>query len=549
MKKKLRVMTLLAVTTSLAVSMAACSSKDKTAGSSAAPGTTEPAASTAAKKLDPVTLKVMLFGNKPADMDKILAEFEKRTKDTLNIKLDIEFNPAADHKQKTKLKLAAGESIDLMFDAPWMNLNTHSTQGLYQELDKYFNNDQYPALKKAFAPEFLEANKINGHIYGIPLTNAFDDIPVVYIRKDLREKFGMKPIQSYEDLQVYLDKVKEKEPNMIPFAGKNDRGFFDMFGLEEKQTTTRLAPNRFLSSTIQGTGAYFNIALSQDGKKVLGATTLGDPAADFAQFPAPFNNPDHIYASFDKRVEWNKYLQKDVLNEKDPGVLFQSGKAAAGEGTINGFAEGNTKLKKAVPNAEQEFFVYNSKKRNMEKGGIGTEYKAWNDLVIPTTSKNADRTMKFLEWLFGTQENHDLFELGIEGTHWTKSGDKMYKQTANTTNYIFPVYELTWNPAMSRINAENSPEALKYIEYQSKSDSYYKLPLAGFTFNSEPVKNEIAKIQPKWATLEPILLSGLDKNWKPSAEKMNKELRDLGLEKVRAELIKQAQEFLDKQAK
>lgn len=101
----------------------------------------------------------MLFGDKPVDMDKVLTEFGNRSKDTLNTTLDLEFNPASDHKQKTKLKLAAGEAVDLMFDAPWMNLNQNISQGFYQELDKYFNNDEYPGLKKHFRKSFLMPTK------------------------------------------------------------------------------------------------------------------------------------------------------------------------------------------------------------------------------------------------------------------------------------------------------------------------------------------------------------------------------------------------------
>jgi putative aldouronate transport system substrate-binding protein len=545
MKDKLKVFTSLVVTASLVGALTACSSNNNNeAGESAAPATGSGTDAGTSTTPDPATLKVMLFGDKPVDMDKVLAEYESRTKDTLNTKLDIEFNPAADHKQKTKLKLAAGEAVDLMFDAPWMNLNQNISQGFYQELDKYFNNDEYPGLKKAFSQEFLDSNKVNGHVYAIPITNMYYDSEIVYYRKDLREKYGMQPIQSYDDLKTYLDNVKKNDPSMIPLALMGDRGFFKMFGSEDKQTQVRTEPY-----AIAGTGTTFNLILSEDGKKVLGATTLGDPAEEFAKYPAPFNNSNYFYGTNDMKVEWNQYVQKDVLNEKSPGDLFTAGKSAAGEGTINGFASGRDKLKGSVAGADMEYFVYNSKIRNMEKEAIGTEYKAWNYLVIPATSKNADRTMKFLDWLFASQENHDLFELGIEGTHWEKTGDNNYKTTANTQNYAFPGYELTWNPTLSRINADNGDEAMKLITYQTADDTYYKLPLSGFVFNSDPVKTEIAKIQPKAATLDPILKSGLDKDWRNSSEKLNKDLRKLGLEKVRAELVKQAQEFLDQAVK
>jgi putative aldouronate transport system substrate-binding protein len=39
-----------------------------------------------------------------------------------------------------------------------------------------------------------------------------------YIRKDLREKYGMQPIQNYDDPQKYWNKVLESEKGMIPYG-------------------------------------------------------------------------------------------------------------------------------------------------------------------------------------------------------------------------------------------------------------------------------------------------------------------------------------------
>lgn len=540
MKDMRKGLSLLLLVTMMVTLLAACGG-NKPSNNGNDQGTNSPKTSNEAGEApDPVTLKLMLFGDKPIEMDTVLAEFEKRSKDTLNTKLDIEFNPFADHKQKLNLKMTAGEAVDAAFDAPWGSLNQNVSLGYYQELDKYFNNDEYPGLKKAFTEEFLNANKINGHIYSIPLTNAFYDIEVVYIRKDLREKFGMQPVQSYDELKAYLEKVQESEKNMIPFALRNDRGFFKMFANEEKMTNVKM---------ISGVSPAFHVVLSDDGKKVLGATTLGDSADKYASLPAPFNDPYYLYPQYDKAVEWNKFVQKDVLSEKDPQALFVAGKSAANEGTINGAAQIRQKLQAAVPGADIEMFVYDSHMRNMEPGAIGTDYKAWNDIVIPVTSKNADRTMKFFDWLFSSQENHDLFENGIEGVHWTKDGDRNYKMTDKTTDYLFPGYEFTWTPTMSRINADNDAETLKLLDYQSKPDTYYQQPLAGFVFNAEPVKTEIAKIAPLTSQHEPIIKNGLVKEWKAESEKVNKQMVAYGLEKVRQEVINQVQAFLDNSAK
>ena len=176
----------LVVTLSLGSILSACSSK----GSESVSTTSPKGNTTTAAAPSPVTLKFMLFGAKPAELDKVLAKFEEVSKDTLNTKLEFEYNPSADHKQKMQLKMSTAEPVDLMFDAPWMNLYNNISLGYYQQPDKYFNNDQYPGLKKAFPPELLEANKVNGHIYSIPFLTAYTDPQIMNIRKDIREELA-----------------------------------------------------------------------------------------------------------------------------------------------------------------------------------------------------------------------------------------------------------------------------------------------------------------------------------------------------------------------
>ena len=77
------------LSSTLALSTAACSKDKRESEASTATSATESTSS--ARLHSPVTLKLLFLQTKPAEMDKVLAEFEKRTKDTLNTKLDIEF--------------------------------------------------------------------------------------------------------------------------------------------------------------------------------------------------------------------------------------------------------------------------------------------------------------------------------------------------------------------------------------------------------------------------------------------------------------------------
>ncbi|QYR22765.1 extracellular solute-binding protein [Paenibacillus sp. sptzw28] len=535
----------LALILGMSTFLAACSSNEtagENAGKNAGKNNTAQTADSNAKAPEPVTLKVMLFGEKPADLEKVLAKFEEETKDTLNTKLNIEYNPPADHKQKMQLKMSTGESVDLMFDAPWMFLYNNVSQGYYQQLDKYFNNDEYPGLKQAFPSELIEANKINGHSYTIPFMTSYSDPFVINIRKDIREELGLPPVKTLADYKNYLEKVQEKHPDYVP-AAIGGRGIYRL-GIPEEKGHNDIRLAAVVQDSFTG-GIPFSVALSADGKKMLGAATIGDPDSEFASFPAPFNTHDSIYGHFGLRTEFRKFNNKDPLSAQANSALDPA-KNASTEGTINGLVFGKKDLKKVVPNGDLEPFFYTSQDiADMKPGAIRTDFRANNSVVIPASSKNIDRTMKFLDWLYSSKDNHDLFELGIEGEHWVKDGDNGYKTTDKTTNYLFQGYELTWNPTLSRINTDNDPETIKYIQYTMDKNSYYQIPLSGFVFDSKPVATEIAQIKPKLQETADILMTGLEPKWKELAQKSNSEWRQLGLEKVRAEVIKQVQAYLD----
>ena len=101
----------------------------------------------------------------------------------------------------------------------------------------------------------------------------------------------------------------------------------------------------------------------------------------------------------------------------------------------------------------------------MKPGTQSTDGKAWNFLAIPASSKKIERTMEFLDWIFSSQENNDLFTFGIEGTNWEAVGKNQWKLPDGvdpTKNYMFPGYQLTWNPTFNRIPAGLPEQIQKY---------------------------------------------------------------------------------------
>lgn len=531
---------------SMAVSVGACSGGGETAsaGKADASGSAAP---------EQTTLKVFLFGQ-AENMDKVLNKFYDETKDTLNTKLDIVWSDGATHKEKIPLMMSNQEEADLVFDAYWMNLSKMHNQGAYADLSKYFNNDQYPGLKKAFSADYLkQVTDSEGKIFAVPFTQAAEDIPVIYLRKDLREKYGMGPISSNEDLETYLKKVKADIDAgtlkmVAPFGVAGSRGFYylDRDFYEKRSVGIYTVDG---SGTSTNVGMEFEVAVSEDGKKVLGASALGDPDSVCASFPAPFNTNTKNDWVVNKLTKWAQYTEKDAQTEKDAKKdLFFTGKVAATESNISQWVDYETAVK--ALGGELEAYVYNEPLRD-EKQVYTNALTAWNFLCVPQQSKKIDATMKFLDWVFQSRENHDLFEYGIEGEDYKAVGEDEYTPLTPSNKYTFPGYEMTWNPNFIRTNSALPDDAKKIVKYQNDPNTYLTSKIAGFTFNTEAtpeLKTAYASVSSIQATYGPILLLGLKKAPAEAQKTLDEyyaKAKAAGLDVIRKAVIDQVQAHLD----
>ncbi|MGG1553702.1 ABC transporter substrate-binding protein [Paenibacillus ferrarius] len=533
MRKRLFVVPL--AVTLLAASIVGCSKEEsKPTESASTTGSAAPA-----KSKDPVTLNIRLFGAENAHyraVDPAVKEFEKRTKDTLNTTLNLTWTPPADYGTKQQLWLTAGEDFDLF--VPW-DKDKNAKDGALADLSKYFNNPKYPGLQKAFSPEYINDNKIFGKTYVIPITNAFMDMEGVYYRKDLLTKYGMKEIGSYDDLYNFLDKVSQNEKDMVPFANYGNMAFFKLFtDINAQQLEGKVFP---FTGGGNPKANYIYTQISEDGKSVAGIAAYGDPASEWAKIN-PKYGLDYLMNEFNQAKRFNKFIPADTLT-----ATTGTGKqTAAGFVTLSNFMGTEAGIKAKVPNAELGFWPIFKNNQEMAPGKQSTDGKAWNFLAIPASSKKIDRTMEFLDWIFSKQENNDLFTYGIEGTNWQPVGTNQWKVPDGVDpakNYMFPGYQLTWNPTLNRIPAGLPDQLKKYYDYQFKPETYKKNVLAGFTFDQEPVKNEIAKCNTVVQKYLPFLLSGFgDVN--ENLSKMNADLKASGVDKIKEELKNQINNFL-----
>jgi len=439
---------------------------------------------------EPVTLKVLMNGDKPNDWDRILEEFYTRTKDTLNITFDWIWVPTADYKDKLNVKMTAGEQYDLVFDAPWMHLRTLSADGIYADLSPYLNNDAYPGLKDCFPEDIMKYNKYSGINCALPLFFSYTGINIVMYRMDWAKEFGIGTegqITNYEELRAYLQAVKDNKSGVTPIALKDNRGFYHLF----EAITNDLAKDNIYTGNL-GQDIFFAYKLNEEETEVVATALPGDPE----EYWEPFGGVDYWQQKLENQREWNIFCETDSLNQSDPGSLFQIGKAGAYIDTIDAVPKFNRLLTGNAPEAELGVFVHEEAARNMEKGAYSAAVNSSNCLAIPANSPNIERTVEFLNWLFESPENHDLFEYGIEGVHWEADGDKQYTTPEGVdaaTNYNPNGWNLTWTPKYYRFSSDYTEYSVAYAVYSTELENFYISDLKGFTFQSDSVKTEITQ--------------------------------------------------------
>lgn len=486
----------------LAVTFGGCANTNSSSTASNTGGTSSASMDTSSgTAMAPVDVTLFLWGDKPNQMDDVLAEFQTRTKEELNMNLNINWAPQADYPNNIKLKLSAGEDVDMCFDAPWMNMNTFILQGNYRDLTPYFNNDAYPGLKAAFSEEYLGNNLMGENadrVYGVPLTQSFGGAGMMYIRGDLREKYGLAPVTDLASLEAYLQKVVENEPSMIPFAMKKDAsygatGIFDAQLDRVKIAVDKMEKGMWDTDLAPGVTATLYV----EDYKVKDCVLSAEPAEAKTNLPAPYNEADYTAAKAVREWYEKGYIEKDVITRDDAMAAFTSGKAASFIWESAQYNNVLSALSQSVEGSVLEVYDYEFYSANDIKAMKKGSYQAWNFICIPVTTSDekTDRIMKFFDWMFTNTENHDLFEWGIEGKNFTAVSDEEYTYPESldiATNYNFPGYELTWNPNFIRYPQGYPDSVLKIMKSANDPESYFDPLLSGFRFNGDPVKNELA---------------------------------------------------------
>ncbi len=455
-------------------------------------------------------LTLYFFGQEIPVVQEVLGAVNSKLKQELNTEIQFKFilDMPDKYLEKIKSDIAAGLPCDAFFyyNSLPESLETLANEGYIADLTELF--PQYaPNYYRQFSQNDIDAARINGKVYAVPerIPDAYRNCAIV--RQDLMEKYEIPEIRSYDDYELYLKTIKEKEPDMIPmnFFDTSMRLFADMYGY---------------------------VVLDYDLGLVYKWDDPDVKIQAWEQTPVFKDCLNRIKSWRDKG-----YLMKSVGIAQLNANMITSGKWASFIGKTGDQISFNTLLRTSG------ITEWNYKAYQLHVGYSVRLNPLRRGMAINAKSANAERVLLFIDWLESSQENYDLYMYGIKGRNYVEKEDYIEPmEKVNEAEYFF---NWGWKEPLRNIGYEraNAPgmkeEMTHYYELIGEKTKYP--PLNGF----RPDYSAVGQIKDSRL----ISFADMDRNvylGDYDESKVNayiKKQKDTGIDNMIAEVQRQADRF------
>lgn len=114
-------------------------------------------------------MSIIYFGAPQRDDALVEAKLSEYFKEKFNATVDLQPIASSEYKQKTELMLNAGEPMDLVFTASWLNFFGNVSKGAFLDLDDLLAK-YGQGISENLNPIYLEAPRYKGSCMGFPQT-------------------------------------------------------------------------------------------------------------------------------------------------------------------------------------------------------------------------------------------------------------------------------------------------------------------------------------------------------------------------------------------
>ncbi len=448
------------------------------------------------------TLTILYPGDESDRMTSFLEnEFAEKMAADLNLKVKMIFVPWDSYWEQKDIMLAANEPIDLYWDGlPNLSqiVNKKQAQPIDELLSKYGQD-----LLKVIPESHIAGAKVNGQLYGIPssFSSSSGMYQFVTVRQDLMDEVGMTDLNTPDDLIDYATKVKELHPEM---KGPGDIIFKPLTRYYQPEQYTFVAKEE---TVVYGeeTGKVYSYYETDAFKEV-----------------AKFNR--NMFTS-------GMYADELSTNYNERTNRMQTGLYIWTEGSFGKDTEIASAVKANAPDSVlKNYMLADEKPRYITATGGEV-------LGIPYTAANPEGAMKFINWIYSSQENYLFAIYGVEGTDYEMVDGRINRLVTNDFFYEWMFRNKNYTVFTPDVDED-------YInQYQHWDDEAKVSNAIGFIFNNENVKEiETAMWEVCQNDLAPIRngFVDFDQNYDAAIDK----LKNAGMDDYIAEVQKQFDEFM-----
>lgn len=402
------------------------------------------------------------------------------------------------------LALAAGDDIDLWWDASWSNLRGMMKNGSAYDLADVI--DDYPELK-ASIPEHIWESCINteGNLFYVPIYKESGGGYGLAIPTAMVEKYGwdISTVDEFTDLEPMLE---------------------DMYadGVEYAYVTANSWPQTWMMDTfvrVPPVGSYDYAVMRRDDPETVINYYETEEFKEYCELMHSWFEKGYI-----NEIEASELIEQAKMNElaKEDNLGFTTW-ATVPDGKANASARYGV---------DMEII-------DMTKNYIYAGSAAGSVYVVNAKTEKLDAVMKFLELLSTDETLADLALYGIEGEHYNLVDGKV--ELIPDSGYSYGGAWCVCNvnaPTLKVDEAEDKKE-----QYAAFNDSLITCIASGFIFDETNVETEITAIKGVLAEYLALLQNGI---YDPDEylPKFQEALKKAGIDKCIAETQTQWDAFL-----
>jgi putative aldouronate transport system substrate-binding protein len=417
----------------------------------------------ASKSSAPEEITAYFLAPQAKDLQKVNDAVNKITEKDINVKVNLVYYDWDSYADKTKLALSAGNAGDVMFTAAWNNYATFVGQQAFEPLDSLLSK-YGKDIKKNIEPTYLKGPIIGGKLYAIPTNKDMASEWGVVINKALATKYNMdfSKVTKPEDLEPFLQTIKEKEPGIVPFLA--DQGM-NVLSFAYDYYSSQNAGISILGIPRMGSTKVVNLL---DDSQI---TDLIKVSREF--YIKGYTNSDAATAKQGDKDDYKRNQKAFMWVEQ-----LKPGKAEE-ETSTYGYA---LLQQNAFPSVKQS---------------VTTSDLCNSMLSIPKSSTHKEAAMKFINELYANKDVQNLLAWGIEGTNYVKTSDGKLDyptgQDAKSDGYT-GIYQ--W--AMGGNQLSNYLWKTESADKWTKMNAWNKAadisPLVGYNLESSKIENQIAAV-------------------------------------------------------